>query len=258
VVPPAASPAVVTVHDCWCARRPEACDPTIAAAVATVRGAVRRGAWLHVTTEWVADEVRSVFGAERVAVVPLAPARVPDPGRSPVGGSYVLAIGTTDHRKGFDTLVWAVAAAGLHLVLAGRVGTDEPAISAAIAESGAQVTRLRAVDEPTRGALLRGAAVLAYPSRDEGFGMPPLEAMSVGVPVVATLAGAVPEVVGDAALLVAVDDVRELADALVAAVADPTERARLIAAGTARQAIFTWERTASGLVELWRRAAAGS
>jgi glycosyltransferase involved in cell wall biosynthesis len=258
VVPPAASPAVVTVHDCWCARHPEACEPTIAAAVATVRGAVRRGAWLHVTTEWVADEVREVFGAERVSVVPLAASPVPAAGRSPIGGSYVLAIGTTDHRKGFDALVWAAAAADLHLVLAGRAGTDEPAIAAAIDESGARVTRVGAIDEPTRAALLRGAAVLAYPSRDEGFGLPPLEAMSVGVPVVATRAGAVPEVVGDAALLVEVDDVAGLADALRTAVDDETERDRLVAAGRAREATFTWHRTATGLAELWRRAAAVS
>ncbi len=68
VVPPAARPAVVTVYDCWCARQPRTCDPTIAAAVATVRGAVRRGAWVHVTSETAAEEVRELFGAERVAV----------------------------------------------------------------------------------------------------------------------------------------------------------------------------------------------
>jgi glycosyltransferase involved in cell wall biosynthesis len=254
VVPPAARPAVVTVYDCWCARQPRTCDPTIAAAVATVRRATARGAWLHVTSEVGADDVRELFGAERVAVIPLAASPVPTGGVTPVDGPYVLAIGTTGHRKGFDVLVRAVAMAGLHLVLAGADGGAEPSVRAAIAETGARVTRLRHVDEPTRGALLRGATALAYPSRDEGFGLPPLEAMSVGVPVVATRAGAVPEVVGDAALLVDVDDAGGLAAALVTAVSDTAERNRLITAGLAREATFTWARTATGLAELWRRA----
>jgi glycosyltransferase involved in cell wall biosynthesis len=256
VVPPAARPAVVTVYDCWCARQPRTCDPTVAAAVATVRRSVRRGAWVHVTSGWAADEVREVFGAERVAVVPLAASPVPEAGPPPVAGEYVLAIGTTEPRKGFDVLVRAAARAGAHLVLAGAEGGAEAAVVAAVADAGARVTRLRHVDEATRAALLRGAAALAYPSRDEGFGLPPLEAMSVGVPVVATRAGAVPEVVGDAALLVEVDDVGGLADALVAATSDDGVRRRLVDAGRAREATFTWARTAEGLARLWRDVAA--
>ncbi|MGE3833992.1 MAG: glycosyltransferase family 4 protein [Acidimicrobiia bacterium] len=256
VVPPAARPAVVTVYDCWCAKQPPSCHPTIAAAVATVHRSVRRGAWVHVTSEVGADEVRAIYGAERVAVVPLAASPVPPGGASPVEGPYVLAIGTTIHRKGFDVLVRAVAAAGLHLVLAGAEGDAEAAVAAAGRESGARVTRLRTVDDDLRASLLRGAAALAYPSRDEGFGLPPLEAMSVGVPVVATRAGALPETVGDAALLVEVDDVGGLAEALVAATTDAGVRDRLVAAGRAREATYTWARTATGLAELWRRAAA--
>lgn len=97
--------------------------------------------------------------------------------------------------------------------------------------------------------------MLAYPSLDEGFGLPPLEAMSVGVPVVATRAGGIPEVVGDAALLVDVGDAAGMAEALRAATADERERARLVAAGRHREATFTWARTAAGLAQLWRRAA---
>lgn len=255
VVPPAARPAVVTVQDTWCARRPQVCHPTVAAAVATVRRAVRRGAWVHTTTEWVADEVRELYAAERVVVVPLAASPVPYGGPSPVDGTYVLAIGTADERKGFDTLVRACGLAKLHLVLAGAPGPADPAISAAAIEAGTRLTRLGSVDELTRGGLLRGAGVLAFPSRDEGFGLPPLEAMSVGVPVVATRAGAVPEVVGDAALLVDVDDVAALAEALRTALSDEAVRDQLVTAGRAREATYTWVRTASGLADLWRRAA---
>ena len=84
--------------------------------------------------------------------------------------------------------------------------------------------------------------MLAYPSLYEGFGLPPLEAMSLGVPVVATTAGAIPEVVGDAALLVPPRDVPALSEALLAAVEDTATRERLIAAGAERVRMFSWQR----------------
>jgi glycosyltransferase involved in cell wall biosynthesis len=238
VVPPTRRPASVTVNDTWCMRHPRTCAPTIAAAVATVRRAVGRGAWVHVSTEWVAGEVRDLCGAERVRVVPFGVPPVLDAGPSPVDGPYVLAVGSpTDPRKGHDVLERAMRdLPGVELV---QIGPD------------------RWVDEPTKAALLRGATVLAFPSRDEGFGFPALEAMSVGVPVVASRAGAIPEVVGDAALLVPVDDADALASALRTAIEDDDVRRRLVAAGTARIAAFTWTEHARGMARLWRDVAAG-
>jgi glycosyltransferase involved in cell wall biosynthesis len=237
VVPPTRRPATVTIHDTWCARNPGACDPTIAAAVATVRGAVQRGAWLHVSTEWVAGEVRDLYGAERVRVVPFGVPPVPESGPSPEDGPYVLAIGSgADRRKGHDVLLRALRdVPGLRLV---QIGPEN------------------FVDDATKAALLRGATVLAYPSRDEGFGFPALEAMSVGVPVVASAVGGIPEVVGDAALLVPVDDADALAGALRTAVEDDTARARLIARGHQRAAQFSWVDHAKGMTQLWRDALA--
>jgi glycosyltransferase involved in cell wall biosynthesis len=238
VVPPTRRPASVTVNDTWCMRHPRTCAPTIAAAVATVRRAVGRGAWVHVSTEWVAGEVRDLCGAERVRVVPFGVPPVLDAGPSPVDGPYVLAVGSpTDPRKGHDVLERAMRdLPGVELV---QIGPD------------------RWVDEPTKAALLRGATVLAFPSRDEGFGFPALEAMSVGVPVVASRAGAIPEVVGDAALLVPVDDADALASALRTAIEDDDVRRRLVAAGTARIAAFSWTEHARGMARLWRDVAAG-
>jgi glycosyltransferase involved in cell wall biosynthesis len=238
VVPPTRRPASVTVNDTWCMRHPRTCAPTIAAAVATVRRAVGRGAWVHVSTEWVAGEVRDLYGAERVRVVPFGVPPVLDAGPSPVDGPYVLAVGSpTDPRKGHDVLERAMRdLPGVELV---QIGPD------------------RWVDEPTKAALLRGATVLAFPSRDEGFGFPALEAMSVGVPVVASRAGAIPEVVGDAALLVPVDDADALASALRTAIEDDDVRRRLVAAGTARIAAFSWTEHARGMARLWRDVAAG-
>jgi glycosyltransferase involved in cell wall biosynthesis len=239
VVPPVRRPATVTVHDSWCARHPGMCDPTIAAAVATVARAVRRGAWLHVSTQWVADEVRDLWGAERVRVVPFGVPSVPEAGPSPIDRPYVLAIGSyVDRRKGHDVLAHALR--------------DVPGVE--LVQIGPQ----NWVDDETKAALLRGARALAYPSRDEGFGFPVLEAMSVGVPVVATSVGGIPEVAGDAALLVPCDDADALAGALRTVIEDEGTRARLIAAGHERVGAFTWEAHARGMVDLWRDAMAGA
>jgi glycosyltransferase involved in cell wall biosynthesis len=232
VVPPSRRPCTVTVHDSWCARGGR-CDPTIAAATATVRRAVDRGAWLHVSTEWMAGEVRDLYGAERVRVVPFGVPAVPE--AAPRAGTYVLALGDeADHRKGIDVLRAAMRELpDVELVVAGGANR---------------------VDDATRASLLRGAAVLAYPSRDEGFGFPVLEAMTVGVPAVASAVGGVPEVAGDAALLVPRDDPGALAAALRTALSDSAERERLVTAGRARASSYSWEAHAAGMVRLWRDA----
>jgi glycosyltransferase involved in cell wall biosynthesis len=103
-----------------------------------------------------------------------------------------------------------------------------------------------------RSSLIAGARRLAYPSLYEGFGLPPLEAMSLGIPVVATTAGAIPEVVGDAAMLVAPRDVPALAEALLVVAKDATTRERLIALGTQRVRLFSWQRAGEQLARLYR------
>jgi glycosyltransferase involved in cell wall biosynthesis len=235
VVPPSRRPSTITVHDCWCQRSPGACTPVVAAATATVRRAVRRGAWVHVSTEWGADEAREVYGAERVRVVPFGVPEVAEAGPPPVDGPYVLALGGGGTRKRTDVLRAAMSAfPDLQVVVTGEPPTGW-------------------VEDATRAALLRGATVLAYPSVYEGFGFPVLEAMSVGVPVVASAVGGVPEVAGDAAVLVPPDDVDALRAGLQRAL---DERGSLVALGRARAAEFTWERHAAGMAELWREAAA--
>ena len=118
-----------------------------------------------------------------------------------------------------------------------------------------RIVRLGYVDDDGLARWLAGAAVLAFPSVYEGFGFPPLEAMAAGVPVVATAAGAVPEVVGDGAVLVAPGDVDALAGALVAVLGDADVRAALIDKGRCRAARFTWEACGAGLAELYADAA---
>jgi alpha-1,3-rhamnosyl/mannosyltransferase len=140
------------------------------------------------------------------------------------------------------------------LVLAGPPGWGEEALDAAVGASPARrrIVRTGWVEPRDLAALLRGAAVLAYPSRYEGFGFPPLQAMRAGVPVVASRAGSLPEVLGDGALLVDVGDHAGLAEALNRCLVDVDARAALVAAGSAHVAGFDWERCGAGLEALYR------
>jgi glycosyltransferase involved in cell wall biosynthesis len=275
VVPPARRAAeVVTVHDLTAVRFPKLCTPDVLQWPDLARRAIARGAWVHCVSAFVAGEVREAFpgAGERVVVVPNgAPAPPPTGDRSGaergrhIAGSdrYVLAVGTVEPRKDLATLVEAFDSMArdhpdLRLVVAGPDGWGAADLTAAIdaARHRRRVVRLGWVDDDTRYALMRGAAVVAYPSRYEGFGLVPLDAMSVGTPVVATRAGAVPEVVGDAALLVDVGDADALAGALAAVIDDDEVSARLVAAGRERVGRFSWDRTAAGVVDLYRTAAA--
>ncbi len=120
------------------------------------------------------------------------------------------------------------------------------------ARAASRVVRTGWLQQATLDALLREAAVLAFPSLYEGFGFPPLEAMAVGVPVVATRAGSLPEVLGDGACMVDVGDHDGLVDALDDVLTDAELRGRLIEAGAQRAALFTWDRCGEGLAHLYR------
>jgi glycosyltransferase involved in cell wall biosynthesis len=271
VVPPARRAAeVVTVHDLSALHFPELCTPDTLQWPALVRRALARGAWVHTVSAFVADEVVERLGAgpDRVRVVPNGVDRGPtgDPahGRRLAGADrYVLALATVEPRKGLPALVEAFDAlaadvADVTLVLAGPEGWGTAELSATLrrARHGDRVRRLGWVGGADRAGLLAGAAAFAYPSRYEGFGLPPLEAMAAGVPVVATAAGAIPEVTGDAALLVAPGDTAGLRDALDEVLRDPSRADDLRARGTVRAAAFDWDRTVDGLVDLYRDAAA--
>ena len=156
--------------------------------------------------------------------------------------SYVLLVGAIEPRKNPLAAAAAAREAGRPLVVAGPV--RDRALARKLAEAGADLRGY--VSREELAALYRGAACLVFPSRYEGFGLPVVEAMASGTPVVATPDAALREVAGDAAVFASSD---ELADAIRRAL---QERDRLVAAGLERARRFTWDETARRTLEVYR------
>jgi len=185
--------------------------------------------------------------------------------RHGIGGRYVLFVGGLEPRKNLEPLVRAfgsIDADDTWLVIAGGevrwapgYGADvERAIASLPPARRACVVRAGYVDDDERRALLSGAEVVAYPSRYEGFGFPILEAFAANVPVLTSNVSSLPEVAGDAAVLVQPDDPASIARGLDEILGDADLRNVLRAAGTTRVATFTWERCARQTVAALRAA----
>ncbi|MEA2233990.1 MAG: hypothetical protein QOD83_3806 [Solirubrobacteraceae bacterium] len=198
--------------------------------------------------------------APRALVIPLAAAELfGAAGRARRGTErpYVLAAGTLEPRKNLERLLdaWARLAPALRdahdLVLVGPAGWEADAILRRARGAGVRVTGY--VPDEELAALYGGCQLFCYPSLYEGFGLPVLEAMRAGAPVITSNISSLPEVAGDAAVLVDPLSVDAIRSALARLLADPDERARLREAGRARAAGFSWERTASELRDVLRR-----
>ena len=279
LAPPSVHPTLVSVYDCSFARYPELCTPEVRAFEPIVRRAIARGATVHTGSHFVAAEIEEIFGnglsaAGRLVVVPLgvpalgAASALPEAAAARLDGApFVLAIGTIEPRKNFPHLVGAfgelaVRHQDLRLVIAGHDGPARPAVDRAIERldppARDRVDVLGSVSDGERRALLDHAAALAYPSIYEGFGFPILEAMTAHVPVVAARAGSIPEVAGDAALLVEPTDEHGLANAIERVIDDDKLRADLVARGEERVHAFSWDATARGLNDVYRTLASAS
>jgi glycosyltransferase involved in cell wall biosynthesis len=272
-------PTVVTVHDLIPLLLPAyRRRADVRAYVTLVARATRRAAAVVADSAHTARDIGAHLAVPpgRVHVVPLGvdrPDLTPDQvaaarRRYRLPDRYGLYLGGFDERKNLATLLYAwravYAATGVPLVVAGRLPATGDALSphprdlargVDLADEAWQVCGPLA--EADKAAVYAGATVFAFPSRYEGFGLPPLEAMAAGCPVVVADATSLPEVVGDAGVLVPPDDSAAWSGRLAQVIEDTRLAAGLRAAGRARAAEFTWQRTADGMLAIYRAVAAG-
>ncbi len=271
VVPPTRTPRLVSVYDCWFLDHPEDAVNDVRLAGAVLRRAVADGAHVVTSSDATTRRVRELLGTDLVHTVLLgppptivlpsadqaAPATLPALDEHP----FILALATMERRKNLPTLVDAFGRLArehetVRLVMAGAAGNDTAAVDRAIArlpgEAAARVIRTGPVDDQAKSWLLRGARALAYPSLDEGFGFPILEAQQAGIPVVASTAGSIPQVAGAAALLSPARDAEALAANLYWIVTSDDMHAKLARRGRANIARFSWATTADRLAGIYR------
>ena len=271
-------PLVVTLHDTVPWTMPETLTPRGAAwHRRAAERAARAAARVVVPTAAVADELRGVLpqlAADRVVVVgegvaPVlatppadADARAARLGLPPEG--YLLSLATLEPRKGLDVLLAALAAPGapgLPLLVVGQPGWGgvDPATEAArLGLPAGRVRVLGRLPDADLAVVLHRATVLAAPSRAEGFGLPALEAMAAGVPVVISDAPALVEVTGGAAVVVPRGEPAALAGALGKIVEDPEFRQHLVTVGRRRATEFSWEATGRRLWAVYEEVVSGA
>lgn len=270
-------PVVLTIHDVSYARRPE-WYPYRAGPVR--RWFYRRSAHAanHILTdsEFSATEIIAAYGIarDRLTVAPLgvdaaafAPADPGLPVEPPPGvvAPFLLHVGDVHERRNLAPVLEALlgarrrggALSALSLVLAGVDRGIVEGLCATATAAGARdaVTPLGAVSDERLKGLYHGAVALVYPSLYEGFGLPLLEAMASGTPVIASRAASIPEVVGDAAIVLDPGDVPGWTQAIVTVVEDEGRRQALRAAGLHRASEFAWARTARMTLDVYRQAA---
>lgn len=269
-VPPTDAPLVMTIHDLAFLADPT--QPTKHGLRFFTRGtelARRHASLVLVPSEATAQECREAgFDPDRLRVVPwgvdatrasddeVAAARA----RHGLDRPYLLFVGTIEPRKNLAGLIEAVAQLGdrdLDLVIVGPDGwnTDLAALLAKLEGSTIGVRTLGFLPLDQLPPLHAGAEVFCFPSLREGFGMPVLDAMAQGAPVVTSAATATAEVAGDAGLLVDPHDPRAIAAAIARILDDPALAADLRDRGPERAATFTWDRTARLTTAAYREVA---
>ena len=256
---------VVTIYDLNFLTHPERTRGEIRRDYpALARDHAHRADRVIVISRFTADQVERLLEvpANRISLcTPGAPAWAPR-AKPPGGDGYVLFFGTLEPRKNLGVLLDAyelLAAGGKRLpplVIAGR----------ATEQSGPWLERIRRqplsqwvryvgyVNPAKRRELYEGAKLLVQPSFEEGFGLPVLEAMTVGVPVVAANRGALPEVLGDAGPLIDAEDAAGFADAIDTIVNDPVAAISSASRGLERARLFSWERTAHDMIGAYQAA----
>ena len=260
LIPSTSAAQVVTVHDLFFLTEPQSTRaegrrdyPDLASRH------VRRADAVVANSRYTASLVERTFGIpdSRIHVCSPGPPSWSRLGRAPnlPSAGYVLFVGTLEARKNVGALLDAytrlVERDGRTppLVLAGRATPDAAAWLERLSRPplAGRVRHLGYVPDADREATYVGARLLVMPSRNEGFGIPVLEAMSAGVPVVAANRGALPEVLGDAGTLVDPDDIEALAEAMHRALTDEAFAIACAQRGLARAREFSWDRAAVAL-----------
>ncbi len=272
MLPSRGAAQVITIHDLYFLDHAEDTEREIRRDYAArAPSHARRCDAIVAVSEYTASQIRSRFGvaAEKITVCsPAAPAWVlrsaasrPALSERSESKGPILFLGTLEARKNVPVLLEAYGRLLARdpqtppLVLAGRAGAGADAVLNRLSQPplAGKVRHLGYVADERREQLFREASMLVMPSLDEGFGMPALEAMTIGVPVVAANRGALPEVVGDAGLLVEPDP-EALAQAMKQILDNQALAQRLATAGVERSKRFTWEGSAAKLLDVYRAA----
>lgn len=230
---------------------------------------LRQADHLIAISEFTRQDVGSRLGIdpERITTVPLAvdPAAFAEPGEKPANAvrdryrlpeKYALYVGSLETHKRVPLAMEAAARARTPLVIVGRHSEEQQRQLAEVVDrlhAGPYIHYLGYVPAEELAVLYRDARTFVFPSVYEGFGLPILEAMAACCPVITTSAASLPEVAGDAALMVPPDDPEALAKALRRIAEDDDLRGTLIESGVERASGFTWEKTARRTVEVYER-----
>lgn len=266
---------LLTVHDLSFVRAPETTTPVLKAYLdVVVPRSVKRATHVLADSQATKDDLVELYGTPSQKVTVLLGgvnpefAPVHDRARRQAvrrrynlpDNPYVFSVGTVQPRKNYARLIEAMAALGpefddIHLVIAGGRGwLDAPIFQAVDAHGlGERVHFTGFVEDVDLPALYAEAVCLAYPSLYEGIGLPVLEAMACGVPVITSNISSMPEIAGDAAVLIDPYNRDQLTAALHRVLSQDSLRADLIARGRVQVAYFTWERAARQLRDVYER-----
>ncbi len=260
--PPATRvPLVVTVHDVAALRYPELHPARHVHQQREQLATLDRAAAIVTVSATTADDLAGLgIPEDRIVVAPLGLTALPDPtppAGAPSDGGFLLTVGETSPRKRYDLLLRALSRLehGPRLVMVGPPAADEQRLRALIAELDLErrVTRLGAVSDGELSWLYRHATTLCFPSVSEGFGLPVLEALAAGLPVIASDISATRELASEVAVYPG-DDERDWAQAIETLATDDGLCERIADDGRRRAAQFTWERTAAATLGAYRKA----